>query len=98
MAKLNKNASDAGIGCRYRDNGDGTVIDFDTALQWEKKNSLGGGENDANPHDADNIYTWSTTGTTVTSGRIFSEFLGRLNTCAFAPGFFGTAGFARHYD
>jgi len=30
-------ATAAGVPCRYADNGDGTVIDYDTGLQWEKK-------------------------------------------------------------
>lgn len=49
--------------CHYLDNGDGTVSDLNTGLQWEKKDNLGGGANLADPHDADNYYTWSASGT-----------------------------------
>jgi hypothetical protein len=37
MAKIDAKAVKAGIACRFRDNGDGTVTDFDTGLMWEKK-------------------------------------------------------------
>ena len=30
----------AAIACRYGDTGDGTVIDYDTGLQWEKKTGI----------------------------------------------------------
>jgi hypothetical protein len=35
-----------------------TVIDHHTGLEWEKKDSSGGGPNLANPHDLDNQYSW----------------------------------------
>jgi len=37
LPKITAAAAKAGIACRYQDNGDGTVIDYDTGLQWEKK-------------------------------------------------------------
>jgi hypothetical protein len=48
------NKAGATTPCRYVDNGDGTVSDLDTGLQWEKKTNLDGVPS-ADPHDADNI-------------------------------------------
>ena len=67
---------------RYVDNGDGTVTDHQTGLQWEQKVSPGGGPPD--PHDVDNTYTWSVGGTDwPPNGTAFTEFLAALNngTC-----------------
>jgi len=65
-AKLQTRASGTGSTCdaaRFLDNGDGTVTDNSTGLQWEKKDNLDGTMNFGNPHDADNKYTWSASGT-----------------------------------
>src|SRR4051794_13169723 len=97
IGKLNEKANEATIKCRYADNGDGTVLDYDTGLQWEKKTNLDGSMNFGNAHDADNEYTWSITGTAA-DGAAFTQLLSQLNTCSSAPGFFGTAGFAGHCD
>ena len=40
VAKVDAKASASAIACRYGDHGDGTVIDYDTGLQWEKKTHL----------------------------------------------------------
>jgi hypothetical protein len=100
IAKLSEKASKAGIPCRYGDNGDGTVTDYDTGLQWEQKNGAGGGVNLSNPHDVDNVYDWSSdSATTAMSGTVFTDFLTRLNNCSFAPGIvINLAGFAFHCD
>jgi hypothetical protein len=37
LATLNAQAQAAAIACRYGANGDGTVTDYDTGLQWEQK-------------------------------------------------------------
>jgi len=37
LAKITDKAADAAIRCRYGDNGDQTVTDYDTGLQWEKE-------------------------------------------------------------
>ena len=37
LAKIDAKASKAVIACRYADRDDGTVIDYDTGLQWEQK-------------------------------------------------------------
>lgn len=80
-AKLQAKASGSGDTCdhtRFRDNGDGTVTDLLTALQWEKKDNLDGTQNLSDPHDADNEYAWSTTGY-VADGTAFTSFLAALN-------------------
>lgn len=65
---------------RYLNNGDGTVTDTQTGLQWEKKTTtVGSGQNYADPHDVDNYYTWSATGT-APDGTAFTQFLAALNT------------------
>ena len=94
IASLSEKASKAGITCRYLDNGDGTVTDYDTGLQWEKKVSPGFGATD--PHDVDNTYDWSTSGTAA-DGPAFGDFLSRLNTCSFG-GLLNFTGFAFHCD
>lgn len=66
---------------RFTDNGDGTVIDHGTGLQWEKKTSLDGKPDSGDPHDADNTYTWSAArGGTAADGSAFAVFLTALNT------------------
>ena len=107
LTKSSAKATKAAIGCRYRDNGDGTVTDFDTGLQWEQKNSPDGIAYFPNPHDAENQYTWST-GTDLADGQIVTEFLSRLNgsapalfgldPCVSADGATVTGGFAGHCD
>jgi hypothetical protein len=67
---------------RFRDNGDGTVTDRLTELQWEKKTNLDGTPNFADPHDADNKYTWSADagGLNGANGTAFMDFLRTLNS------------------
>jgi hypothetical protein len=43
LAKIDAKAAQATIACRYGDNGDETVTDYDTGLMWEKKNGIFGG-------------------------------------------------------
>jgi hypothetical protein len=62
----------------YVDNGDGTVTDNVTGLQWEKKTGTVGTPNPADVHDANNTYTWSATGTAA-DGSLFATFLATLN-------------------
>ncbi len=66
---------------RYVDNGDGTVTDHQTGLQWEQKTTtVGSGQNFADPHDVDNLYSWNTTlGGTTPNGTAFTDFLPQLN-------------------
>ncbi len=37
LAKIDARAVKAGVACRYRDNGDGTISDLATGLMWERK-------------------------------------------------------------
>jgi hypothetical protein len=57
IAKIRARAAAAGVPCRYRDNGDNTVSDFDTGLMWVKLFALDGMPS---PFilDADNNFTW----------------------------------------
>jgi hypothetical protein len=65
----------------FEDNGDGTVTDHESGLMWEKKDSAGGVANLNNPHDVDNLYAWTSTGTAA-DGAAFTDFLQKLNnTC-----------------
>jgi hypothetical protein len=70
---------------RFEDCGDGTVADHQTGLQWEKKTGTWvspgvycDGEPCPDPHDVNNRYTWSSTGTDA-DGNAFIDFLARLN-------------------
>lgn len=92
IAKLSEKASEIGFGCRYLDNGNGTVTDYDTGLQWEKKDSPGGGFSICpggatcnNPHDVDNGYDWSISGSAADGGA-FGDFLSKLNHHTADPG------------
>jgi hypothetical protein len=73
-------------GPRFVDNGDGTVTDHNTGLQWEKKDQSGG------IHDWSKTYTWcgaSCYNTNIMDGTITSTFLAGLNA---------GSGFAGHTD
>jgi hypothetical protein len=85
---------------RYVDNGDGTVTDHQTGLQWEQKTTtVGSGVNLADPHDVDNLYTWSAGGggTTFPDGTVFTDFLTKLNGVS-SDGVTLTGCFAGHCD
>ncbi len=61
---------------RFVSNGDGTVTDNLTGLQWEQKTD------DAGLHDKDNFYTWTDNGdanNTDADGTAYSTFLAALN-------------------
>jgi hypothetical protein len=47
LTKISAKATKAAIGCRYRDNADSTITDYDTGLMWEKK--IAGNVNDSFP-------------------------------------------------
>jgi len=84
---------------RFVDNGDGTVTDNQTGLQWEKKQNLDNIPNLTDPHDADNKYSWNTTvGETAPNGTAFTSFLASLNDCRSSDGAMLTGGFAGHCD
>jgi hypothetical protein len=77
--------------CRYIDNGDGTVSDLITGLQWEKKTT------DGTAHDVSNLYTWSQGGS-VSDGTAFTLFLYPLNGGTSEDEVTITGGFANHCD
>jgi hypothetical protein len=82
FVRLQKKARGTGTACdafRFVDNGDGTIFDSLTGLQWEKKDNLDGSANPPDPHDADNIYSWSATGT-LAEGTAYTSFLSALNS------------------
>jgi Protein of unknown function (DUF1566) len=87
----------AALSCRYLDNGDGTVTDTATGLMWEQKDNLDGSTNVADPHDADNVYSW---GDTLADGTAYTDFLARLNSGASTGGTSAliTGCFAGHCD
>ena len=73
--KLEKMALGTGGTCdrpRFEDNGDGTVTDWLTGLQWERKT------NDGTVHDLDNVYSWSA-GPSAANGTAFTDFLFQLD-------------------
>jgi hypothetical protein len=88
---------------RFVDNGDGTVTDRETGLQWEQKVTGSEGQNLDDPHDVDNRYSWSASDT-APDGTAFTDFLVKLNggptgvgDCV-VSGDTQTGGFAGHCD
>lgn len=70
---------------QFVDNGDGTVTDQHTCLMWEQKTGTfvgftecPGGATCEDPHEVDNVYVWSSTGTAA-DGPVYSDFLERVN-------------------
>ena len=78
-ATLQAKATGTGVTCdndRYDDNGDGTVTDRLTGLQWEQKT-----DDNVTVHDKDNLYSWSATSPyTAADGTAFTSFLATLNS------------------
>jgi hypothetical protein len=73
---LQAKASGTGATCdntRFLDNGDGTVTDRLTVLQWEKKTI------DATVHDKANQYSWNAGAFTAADGTAFTSFLVTLD-------------------
>jgi hypothetical protein len=59
LTKITAKATKAAIPCRYGDNGDGTVTDYDTGLQWEKKTGgVAGLCILGDVHCVNDTYTW----------------------------------------
>ncbi len=91
LARLSAQAGSAAVGCRYGVNGDGTVTDYDTGLQWERKTD------DGTVHDFGNDYTWSPNDGPP-DGTAFTTFLGTLNDGRSADGTTSTGCFADRCD
>jgi hypothetical protein len=93
ITNMDEKAADAGTPCRWLDNGDGTVTDLNSGLQWEIKTD------DGSVHDKDNTYTWSTAiGGTTPDGTVFTAFLGTLNGGLSSDGITTAGCFAGHCD
>jgi hypothetical protein len=91
LAILNAQATAATIACRYRVNGDGTVTDYDTGLQWEQKTD------DGSVHDEENVYGWSAN-LRRPDGTAFTSFLATLNNGTSSDGTTSNGCFAGHCD
>ena len=91
---------------RFVDNGDGTVTDNQTGLQWEQKTD------DGTVHDKDNTYSWCVgtfpncnDSSNPPDGTAFTSFLATLNrgatgvgNCVSSDGSTQTGGFDNHCD
>jgi hypothetical protein len=82
---------------RFVDNRDGTVTDRKTGLVWEKKDNLDGSPNPSDPHDADNLHAWSSSGT-APDGTVFTVFLFGLNGGTSPDGVATSGCFTGHCD
>jgi hypothetical protein len=92
---------------RFVDNGDGTVTDHQTGLMWEQKTGSRGYEVDctihgscSDPHDVNNVYSWSDSPEGAADGTTFTDFLAALNAsfAASLPLLTITGCFATHCD
>ncbi len=63
-----------------------------SALVWEKKDNLDGSVNFADPHDADNYYSWSAGVPYAENGTAFTGFLTDATTGLNVTGFAGASG------
>jgi hypothetical protein len=91
LAILNAQATAAAIACRYGVNGDGTVTDYDTGLQWERKTA------DGSVHDQEDMYDWSSA-LQRPDGTAFTSFLATLNDGSSTDGSTSNGCFAGHCD
>jgi hypothetical protein len=90
ILKADSKATALGTACRFVDNGDGTTSDLNTGLMWEQKTNVDGAPNPADPHDGDNQYTFSASGSAA-DGTAFTAFLAALNHGASTDGAPATA-------
>ena len=106
LTKITAKATKALIPCRYGDNGDGTVTDYDTGLQWEQKTpdppypgALPCFLSDE--HCVNFTYTWGNLSgcpfTGCPNGTAFIDLLGHFNSCVNTSGA-PVGGFAGHCD
>lgn len=63
--------------------GPATITDNLTGLEWERKTNIDDNLNPTDPHDGDNYYSWSSTGSAA-DGTAFTQFLPALNGACFA--------------
>ena len=76
LAKLDEQATKAAIGCRYWDGGDGTVTDYDTGLQWEKKTGFVANAQSAGFCVANDLHCVNTRHTWFKAGELANIFNG----------------------
>ncbi|HEY2773388.1 MAG TPA: DUF1566 domain-containing protein [Candidatus Binatia bacterium] len=81
---------------RFDASGD-TIIDHKTGLEWEKKDASDRVPNLTDPHDVDNSYQWSSSGT-APDGGAFTDFLAKLNGGTSPDGVATTGCYAGHCD
>ena len=107
IVSVNAALSDCAGPPRFVVNGDGTVSDRQTGLQWELKRNLDSVANLADPHDADNRYSWSGNAPDLVTpkGTAFTMFLAQLNgtdggpnMCVSSDGTTLSGGFAGYCD
>jgi hypothetical protein len=95
LAKITAKATKAKIPCRYLDNGDLTITDYDNGLQWEKLTD------DGSLLDKDILFTWGNLSgcafTGCPNGTAFIDLLGHFNNCVNTDGA-PVGGFAGHCD
>ena len=91
ITKADDAAAKKGVTCRWLENGDGTVTDLNSGLQWELKTD------DGSIHDISHSYIWSATGT-APDGPAFVDFLGTLNGGESSDGVTTTGCFAKRCD
>ena len=91
LGALSARAKEAALPCRYTVNGDGTLTDYDTGLQWEQKTT------DGSVHDRENAYDWSPT-LGRPNGTVFTDFLATLNAGTSSDGTTSSGCFAGHCD
>jgi len=94
LRKADETALKNGAACRFIDNGDGTVTDLNTGLQWEQRVA-----GSSCLHCVDDTYSWSAGGVTA-DGTAFTSFLARLTAaCGAEDGPSPiSGGFAGHCD
>lgn len=103
VAAADKNAAKRSASCRWLDEGDGTVTDLNTGLQWELKVYDPAGPY-ANVHSVDGVWSWSShapnPGDPIVfpTGSAFAVFLGTLNAGTSFDGVATTECFAGKCD
>jgi hypothetical protein len=75
-----------------------TILDRQTGLEWEKKVGADGSADYDNPHDVDNVYSWSADAADAPDGGVHTEFLRRLNSAWSVDGDTTTGCHAGHCD
>ena len=97
----NGNTTPTQPGGQYIDCGDGTLVDTNTGLMWEKKTNTCTIPDVTDPHCYLNLYTWTEANFVFPyepSGTLYSDFLERLNDLMTPNDGTATPCFAGHCD